>query len=166
MPINPKHLPAGVLAKLGVPAKRKDRLDREAKAYQQSAFDLRELASGGWMIWMPWPPSNNKYWRHYRNRVVIGPDGVAYRTAVQDFLDDRGVSFGGKRLSVTIRLLANTKRKFDLDNFAKVILDSLAHAGVYDNDSQIDLLTMERGLVMAGMGQAIVTIGALSGLQS
>lgn len=153
-------LSAAMARKFGVKHKAA-RLDREAKEYPQSAFDLRSTESGGVMLWLPWPPSNNKYWRRYRNVTTIGMDGKAYRKAVQDFLDGRGVGFGSKRLGVTIRLLANTKRRFDLDNFAKVVLDSLAHAGVYDNDSQIDLLTLERGMVMQGDGMAVVAIRAL-----
>lgn len=164
--IREKDLPPAVLAKLGVPAKRKARLDREAKTYPQSAFDLRTLESGGWMIWMPWPPSNNVYWRRYRNRVVIGQDGEAYRKAVQTFLIGKVVVFGDRRISATIRLNAPTNRRYDIDNYAKVILDSLANSGVFNNDSQIDVLTMERGLVMPGFGEAVVTIRALSGLQS
>jgi crossover junction endodeoxyribonuclease RusA len=148
-----------VLAKLGLPAKRKARLDREAKVCSPNSFDLRSIDNGGWMVWLPWPPSNNVYWRRYRNVTTIGKDGKAYRAAVQSFLADRhGVRFGDKRLSVSMRLSAPSHRRYDLDNMAKCILDSLTHAGVFIDDSQIDILTMERGLVMPGIGQAIVTI--------
>lgn len=110
------------------------------------------------MLWLPWPPSNNVYWRRYRNVTAIGPDGKAYRKAVESFLSGKGVAFGDKRLSVNIRLLAPTRRKFDLDNYAKCVLDSLSHAGVFSDDSQIDVLTLERGMVDQGGGMAVVSI--------
>lgn len=162
MPINPKHLPPNVLAQLGLPAKRKARLDREAKVYPPSAFGLRAMDNGGWMIWLPWPPSNNVYWRRYRNVTTIGPDGKAYRKAIESFLAGfNRVKFGDNRLSVSMRLNAPTNRRYDLSNYWKCIEDSLVHAGVFDDDSQIDIQHTERGRVMAGMGQAIVTIRAI-----
>lgn len=153
-------LNAAMARKFGVNRKTA-RLDREAKTYPQSAFDLRALERGGWMIWMPWPPSNNVYWRRYRNRVVIGPDGEAYRKAVKCFFAEKGITFCDARLSVSMRLNAPTNRRYDLSNYWKCIEDSLVHAGVFDDDSQIDIQHTERGLVMAGMGQAIVTIRAI-----
>lgn len=36
------------------------------------------------------------------------------------------------------------RRRRDLDNILKCTQDSLAHAGVYKDDSQIDLLTVRR----------------------
>jgi crossover junction endodeoxyribonuclease RusA len=36
------------------------------------------------------------------------------------------------------------RRRRDLDNLPKAVLDSLAHAGVYEDDSQIDLLIIRR----------------------
>lgn len=152
------RLTAAAARKFGLTAAKKDRLDRKAKVYPPSAFDLRALQNGGWMLWLPWPPSNNKYWRRYGNATTIGLDARAYRKAVESFLAGKDVKFGDKRLRVEIRLLAPTRRKFDLDNYAKCILDSLAHAGVFSDDSQIDVLTLERGMVVQGGGAAVVSI--------
>jgi len=149
-------LTAEMRSRLGL-GKAKQRLDRVAKEYPQSLFDMWATERGH-IIWLPWPPSNNVYWRRYRNVTTISPDGKAFRKAVETYLAGKGIAFGESRLGVSIRLLATSKRRYDLDNFAKVILDSLVHASVFADDSQIDLLMLERGVVSKGAGMAIVSI--------
>ena len=50
------------------------------------------------------------------------------------------------RLYVTITAYQPDNRRRDLDNLPKAILDALQHAGVYEDDSQIDELRIGRGL--------------------
>ena len=61
------------------------------------------------------------------------------------------------RLSVSVILNAPTQRKYDIDNRAKSLLDSLEYAGIYLNDEQVDCLTIRRGEVQKG-GSAVVVI--------
>jgi len=42
------------------------------------------------------------------------------------------------------------RRRRDLDNIAKPVLDALEHAGVYLDDSQIDLLLTQRREIVRG----------------
>jgi crossover junction endodeoxyribonuclease RusA len=42
------------------------------------------------------------------------------------------------------------RRRRDLDNLQKPVLDALEHAGIYEDDSQIDLLLTRRRDVVAG----------------
>jgi len=53
--------------------------------------------------------------------------------------------FGDVKLQVEIIVYPRSKRKFDLDNCLKSILDALQKARVYDDDYQIDKLYVERG---------------------
>lgn len=46
---------------------------------------------------------------------------------------------------MTLLVCVPDKRKRDLDNVAKATLDALQHAGLYDDDSQIDELRIVRG---------------------
>ena len=62
------------------------------------------------------------------------------------------------RLSMTMTLFPPDKRRRDLDNAFKAPLDALAHAGVYEDDSQIDVLTIRRGAVMGDMASCHVQI--------
>ena len=52
------------------------------------------------------------------------------------------------RLSVEITLYPPDRRKRDLDNYLKGTLDALTHAGLWEDDSQIDTLSIQRGLVV------------------
>ena len=61
------------------------------------------------------------------------------------------------RLSVEIELYPPDRRKIDVDNRIKAVLDLLQHAGVYQDDSQIDRILIERREVEKG-GVAVVRI--------
>jgi crossover junction endodeoxyribonuclease RusA len=56
---------------------------------------------------------------------------------------------------------APDRRRRDLDNVLKSTLDSLTHAGVWDDDSQIDQLSVERGFLDKGKGFIRITITPL-----
>jgi len=58
---------------------------------------------------------------------------------------------------VTIKAIAPDKRRRDLDNMLKAVLDALEHAKVYENDSQIDDLRITR-LPPEKPGRIIVTV--------
>lgn len=53
--------------------------------------------------------------------------------------------FEDSRVSVHITTHAPDRRRRDLDNINKALLDCLTHAGVYTDDSQIDDLHLVRG---------------------
>jgi Holliday junction resolvase RusA-like endonuclease len=60
--------------------------------------------------------------------------------------------FGTKRLEVTMWLYPRSKVVTDLDNRLKAVLDGLEEAGVYENDGQIDVLSIQRGEIRKGGG--------------
>jgi Holliday junction resolvase RusA-like endonuclease len=53
---------------------------------------------------------------------------------------------------VLIYLYPKDKRKIDLDNRLKACLDAMQDAGVYDDDEQIDYLTIQRAAIKSGGG--------------
>ena len=61
------------------------------------------------------------------------------------------------RLEVRVLLHPPTRAMRDIDNSIKALLDAMQDAGVYLNDSQIDLLVIERGAVQRP-GMAIVEV--------
>jgi crossover junction endodeoxyribonuclease RusA len=89
-------------------------------------------------ITLPWPPSVNTYWRNFDGRMIISAKGREYRETVGDqmILQKQVKHFTG-RLRVEIEAFRPDKRRRDLDNLLKATLDGLAHAGVYEDDSQI-----------------------------
>ena len=97
---------------------------------------------------LPWPPSTNTYYRNIAGKTLISAKGREYRAAVADqVLIQRGAKLLAGRLAVVIVAHVPDKRRRDLDNLLKSALDSLTHAGVWLDDSQIDSLTISRGPV-------------------
>jgi len=100
---------------------------------------------------LPWPPTFNTYWRFVKGRVLISKKGRQYRKAVQDEALVQGFPrLGDARLRVAVLAYPPDRRRRDLDNLPKGLLDALGHAGVYDDDSQIDDLRIKRGLPIKG----------------
>jgi len=60
-------------------------------------------------------------------------------------------------VEVTVLLYPPDKRRRDLDNYQKALFDSLTHARVWADDSQIKRFTVEWGVLTKG-GKAEVTI--------
>ena len=96
---------------------------------------------------LPYPPSVNHYWGVSGKQRFIGKKGKIFRADVLDAM----VEFGGTeltgRLSVHVALFPPDRRKRDLDNVLKPLLDACEHAGCYVNDSQIDELHIIRQAV-------------------
>jgi len=97
------------------------------------------------MMVLPWPPSLNTYWRNVGGRTLISSEGRAYREAVVWLAkSENWPKHGDKRLTVTVEAWVPDKRRRDLDNMLKAALDALTHAGVWDDDGQIDDLRIVR----------------------
>jgi len=106
---------------------------------------------------LPYPPSVNHYWRRVGARTLISREGRRYRRDVCALLAAGcGAPLCG-RLSVRLVVHPPDMRRRDLDNLGKGLLDALAHAGVYGDDSQIDLLVIERGPPTPG-GRVVVEV--------
>ena len=102
---------------------------------------------------LPWPPSVNHYWRRVGPRTLISREGREYRRAICGLLAGAGgprkPPVGG-RIALAMDAFPPDRRRRDLDNLPKAVQDSLAHAGVYEDDSQIDLLIVRRRQVVRG----------------
>lgn len=117
-------------------------------------------------ISLPFPPSVNGYWRaptkgKLAGRHLISAKGREYRhqalRAVQRQWRDDALP---GRLSVSLTLYPPDRRKRDIDNYAKALLDALTHAGMWVDDEQIDELTIIRGDKVRD-GQCVVRITEL-----
>lgn len=93
---------------------------------------------------LPYPPSVNHYYLHTSNGVILGAKGKSYRRDVSLLLHRYRKACGERKLAITINLFPPDKRKRDIDNVLKCLLDSMEYANVYDNDNQIDILTVIR----------------------
>jgi len=110
---------------------------------------LRGIDDPAMILSLPYPPSVNTYWRTVAGRTMTSKAGRDYRKAViSECLPERVRNHGKPltgRLHATITAYPPDRRRRDLDNLPKAILDALAHAGIYVDDSQIDRLLIIRG---------------------
>lgn len=112
---------------------------------------------------LPWPPSVNCYIRRGNNRSYMTKRGKEFRLDVCQAILNSDEPIGpplSGRVAVSIELTAPDKRKRDIDNHVKAALDALEHAGVYENDSQIDEIRVKR-LHVESPGACDVTITQL-----
>ena len=65
-----------------------------------------------------------------------------------------------ERYAVAIELIYDSRRRYDVDNRVKPILDALTVAGVWKDDSQVDMIAVYRGEIDKARPRANVTIVA------
>lgn len=127
-------------------------------------------------VHLPYPPTFNTGWRCLAARVgartvarmVLSARQRTFRKTVRDrvlaVLADRDSPYSKLGLlpfTLEITIYPPNRRRFDLDNLAKPVLDALMAAGVFEDDSQCQTLTMTKSDVDAPTGSCWVTITAL-----
>jgi crossover junction endodeoxyribonuclease RusA len=113
---------------------------------------------------LPWPPSMNTYWRRGNNVTYLTKKARQFREEVCDFIyhqEAQERTLLG-RLAIHLELTLPDKRKRDIDNHIKAAVDALKHAGVFEDDEQIDDLRVTR-LHVEPPGCCDVTITELNG---
>ena len=75
-------------------------------------------------ITLPWPPSNNRYYRHNRGRTHVSAEGQAYRDNVARIIKNAMLDIG---LAMPV----------NLDNLQKAAFDALTKAGFWLDDAQV-----------------------------
>lgn len=89
---------------------------------------------------LPWPPSLNTYYRRAGHTIHLSQKGRAFKMAVIQQL--KAVRLHREaiadRLKVRIELYPPNRRKFDIDNRIKPVLDALQNGGLIVDDEQVD----------------------------
>lgn len=94
---------------------------------------------------IPWPPTINTYWRRNGARYFISQKGISFRRHVISACSQHENYFDKEeRLKIVIKAYPPDRRKRDLDNIFKSLLDSLQHAKIFQEDSQIDEIYIKR----------------------
>ena len=103
-------------------------------------------------ITLPWPPTVNTYYRNFNGRSIISKKGREYRVAVaEQVLVQRAAKHFEHAVRVEIKAYRPDRRRRDLDNLLKALLDSLTHAGVMDDDALIEDLRVYWADEIGGM---------------
>ncbi len=88
------------------------------------------------------PPTVNHYQGRNGKRTFLTKEAVAFNALVDSVAMRRKVE--GKRFAVKISLGFMNKRRTDIDNRCKPMLDALVKAGVIADDHLIDVMTVKR----------------------
>lgn len=118
---------------------------------------------------LPWPPSVNTYWRSIvlpkkrHATVLISEQGREYRKTVAWYCSSFTVknwaeAHRAQPMAVQILAYPPDRRARDLDNILKSLLDSLTHAAVFRDDSDIWDLRVTRACVSAPPGRVMLKI--------
>ncbi len=97
---------------------------------------------------LPWPPTLNKIYTPFGNRIILSEIGRRYVIALSNALPTGKVNTLTGRLSLKLILhppLRLSGNKWDICNREKVFCDALTKCGVYKDDSQIDEINIIRG---------------------
>jgi crossover junction endodeoxyribonuclease RusA len=110
---------------------------------------------------LPWPPTANTYWRRNGSRYFISTRGKDYRDYVSKVCYPyAGLFVSGERIKLSIDAFPPDRRIRDLDNLFKSVLDSIQAAKIFENDNQIDELSIRRMPWMDG--KIIVSISSIA----
>ncbi len=109
---------------------------------------------------LPYPPSVNTLYRRVGPRTLISRQGRAYRNQVCSLLAGLGLKALEGPLKMEVELYPPDRRRRDVDNAMKALMDSLEHGGLYVNDSQIKDLHIQMLSPVKG-GIAIVRVSAI-----
>jgi crossover junction endodeoxyribonuclease RusA len=113
-------------------------------------------------LFVPYPPSANHYWRRVGPRTLISRDGRQYRKDVKRAVHKQAEPIGSElRLAMLVRMHAPDRRRRDVDNIQKPLLDALEKSGLYGDDSQIDLLVTTRGEIDRPNGHVVIEAMAM-----
>jgi len=106
---------------------------------------------------LPYPPSVNHYYRRVGRRTLISREGRKFRRTVCSLLAAAGITPLAGPLRVEIEVYPPDRRRRDIDNVQKALLDALQHGGAFHDDGQIVQLKIEKRRSVPG-GRTVVRI--------
>lgn len=97
-------------------------------------------------IYLPFPPSVNNYYVKTKRGVFISMKGKKYRQAVEQAVNEQLPDINiTDRMLVEVVLYPPDRRKRDVDNYNKSLLDALTQCELWEDDVLIDQLFNYRG---------------------
>lgn len=109
---------------------------------------------------IPFPPTLNHNVLRYGKRYFRDKDYETFLRAVwMIWRTSRPKDWDpARRFAVAIRLFYDSRRRFDVDNRVKPILDALTKAGAWHDDSQVDLIVAARDRIDKARPRAEIVV--------
>jgi len=127
---------------MGIPRHKLPPAIRELVARDEAADAARRPEGRALDVRLPYPPSVNHYWGTSGRRRYLREEGKWFRNRVAELL--AGCITLRGNVALRIEVYPPDKRRRDLDNVLKAILDALEHAGAVRDDSQVEMLHVRR----------------------
>jgi Holliday junction resolvase RusA-like endonuclease len=83
---------------------------------------------------VPWPPSVNQYWRAVKGRNILSEKARKWKKLAEQQLMTQKIEMMEGPAVIIIHLYPPTRRKYDIDNRVKAILDLLVKCGIIEDD--------------------------------
>jgi crossover junction endodeoxyribonuclease RusA len=99
------------------------------------------------VILLPWPPTVNHYYTVARGRKILSEEGRAYKLYCGQCMMIQGVrklKEEDRPFGLSIIARPPDKRRRDLDNILKPLIDSLVDYGAIPDDWMIDDIRIQR----------------------
>lgn len=110
---------------------------------------------------LPWPPASNHNVKHANGAHYLSSQHKQFRIDVHYLLmQAKAIKMHGP-LAVKIQAFPPDRRRRDIDNLIKPILDALQHAGLYEDDNQIGHIEIKRCEVSPKNGRVFVEVSTL-----
>jgi len=125
---------------------------------------------------LPYPPSDNRYYKIARNRRYLSKEGREFREkvrnlnlsestgnvsdAVMSLMLARQVVAFGSPVAIDVLVMPPDRRKRDMLNLCKALGDSLVYAGILLDDSLIHEANFVKGDAVKG-GALVIEIGEM-----
>lgn len=120
-------------------------------------------AAGHLCLILPLPPSVNVLYGTARTgQKFLTSEQRQFRAHTADVLRKIAAPSLGGRLEMSVTLYFANRRRADIDNRLKAIFDACTHGGAYHDDSQIDVLHVERVVRPGAEEECTVRIGELA----
>lgn len=87
------------------------------------------------VLHLPWPPSVNNAWRNHNGRVLVSKTMREWRKKAEHHLTFQKTKPVPGEVTIIVHLYPPTRRKYDIDNKLKSILDLLVHAHIIEDDN-------------------------------
>ena len=112
------------------------------------------------MFELPYPPTINNYYAVVNGRKILSSRGRTFKSDAIIELFKQGAEKGLEGpYSIWIQVFPPDRRKRDIDNLVKPVLDSLTEFGMISDDSQVTDLRVTKYDRMKGGGIKVLVNG-------